>query len=138
LSAIPGAAWETVESAEKLVEMVHAEAGGKVRYGLAGKEGGRDVFSLLELPDSGAVATLPIEGPLDGLASKGGEVDYIHGEEELLGMTDEKCSALLLPPFAKQGLFETVARHGALPRKSFSMGEAEEKRFYLESRYLFI
>ncbi|MDR2101904.1 MAG: DUF1015 domain-containing protein, partial [Treponema sp.] len=44
---------------------------------------------------------------------------------------------LLLPPIKKSGLFQTVARRGPLPRKSFSMGEAPEKRFYLECRRLF-
>jgi hypothetical protein len=43
----------------------------------------------------------------------------------------------VLPPFKKQGLFETVAMRGPLPRKSFSMGGACEKRFYLECRRLF-
>jgi hypothetical protein len=37
----------------------------------------------------------------------------------------------------KAGFFETIARSGPMPRKSFSMGEAEEKRFYIECRKLF-
>jgi hypothetical protein len=44
---------------------------------------------------------------------------------------------ILLPPVKKAGLFQTVARSGPLPRKSFSMGEGIEKRFYLECRRLF-
>jgi hypothetical protein len=44
---------------------------------------------------------------------------------------------ILLPPVKKSGLFETVARFGPLPRKSFSMGESVEKRYYLECRRLF-
>ena len=41
-----------------------------------------------------------------------------------------------LPPFDKSALFPTVATRGVLPRKAFSLGEAEEKRFYLEARKL--
>ena len=69
-------------------------------------------------------------------------IDYIHGEDELfrLAETDNAempAAGLLLPPIPKSGLFETVAHSGPLPRKSFSMGEACEKRFYLECRKLF-
>jgi len=70
----------------------------------------------------------------------GRTVDYIHGKEELRRVAREpakKAVGLLLPPFEKKGLFDTVARTGPLPRKSFSLGEAEEKRYYLECRNLF-
>jgi hypothetical protein len=64
-------------------------------------------------------------------------IDYIHGKDELLRLTGEgRGIGILLPPIKKEGLFETVARSGPLPRKSFSMGEADEKRFYLECRKL--
>ena len=39
-----------------------------------------------------------------------------------------------LPALAKDDFFRTIIRDGALPRKTFSMGEADEKRFYLECR----
>ena len=39
-----------------------------------------------------------------------------------------------LPSISKHDLFRTIVRDGALPRKTFSMGEADEKRFYLEAR----
>lgn len=66
------------------------------------------------------------------------EIDYIHGTEEVfrLGQKDNAVS-ILLPPIAKDSFFETINTRGPLPRKSFSMGEADEKRFYLECRKLF-
>jgi hypothetical protein len=67
-------------------------------------------------------------------------IDYIHGEDELLrlaGDSGRRAVGLVLPPVRKDGLFKTVAKAGPLPRKSFSMGEAPEKRFYLECRKLF-
>jgi hypothetical protein len=68
-------------------------------------------------------------------------VDYIHGEEELIrlaaGQGGRPTAGILLPPIRKEGLFQTIARSGPLPRKSFSLGEACEKRFYLECRRLF-
>ncbi|NLM00629.1 MAG: DUF1015 domain-containing protein [Treponema sp.] len=66
------------------------------------------------------------------------EIDYIHGSDEVfrLGEKDNTVS-ILLPPIAKDSFFATIVRNGPLPRKSFSMGEASEKRFYMECRKLF-
>ena len=62
-------------------------------------------------------------------------IDYIHGEEVLnnLGIEDNNIG-FYLPGMSKHDLFKTVIFDGALPRKTFSMGEADEKRFYLECR----
>ena len=62
-------------------------------------------------------------------------VDYIHGDEvtEELG-SQEGNMGFLLPNMNKNDLFKTVIIDGVLPRKTFSMGEAHEKRFYLECR----
>lgn len=66
------------------------------------------------------------------------EIDYIHGAKEVerLG-SQENGTGILLPPVAKDSFFATIDGRGPLPRKSFSMGEADEKRFYLECRKLF-
>ncbi|MBP3709871.1 MAG: DUF1015 domain-containing protein [Treponema sp.] len=71
-------------------------------------------------------------------AGKSVSIDYIHGSNEVckLGM-QENATGILLPPIAKERFFATISAHGPLPRKSFSMGEADEKRFYLECRKLF-
>ena len=66
------------------------------------------------------------------------EIDYIHGTEEVLALGKKPGAiGILLPPIAKDSFFETINGRGPLPRKSFSMGEADEKRFYLECRKLF-
>ncbi len=66
------------------------------------------------------------------------EIDYIHGSEETLKLGEKQNTVgILLPPIAKDSFFETINGSGPLPRKSFSMGEADEKRFYLECRKLF-
>ena len=71
-------------------------------------------------------------------ASKKPEIDYIHGADEVLKLSErENTVGILLPPIAKDSFFETINGRGPLPRKSFSMGEADEKRFYLECRKLF-
>ncbi len=63
------------------------------------------------------------------------EVDYIHGEDVVESLSKkEGAVGFLLPKPEKSSLFETVIKDGALPRKTFSMGEANEKRFYMEAK----
>ncbi len=63
------------------------------------------------------------------------ELDYIHGEDVTRELaTRESSIGFILPCPDKAQLFEAVIRDGALPRKTFSMGEANEKRFYLEAK----
>ncbi len=65
----------------------------------------------------------------------GGKVDYIHGDEVVYNLAKgEGCVGILLGTMEKQDLFPTVILDGALPRKTFSMGHACDKRFYLECR----
>ena len=69
------------------------------------------------------------------LAGRPGRVDYIHGEEVARQFAARPGNlAFLLPAMDKADLFPTVIREGALPRKTFSMGQANDKRFYLEAR----
>eukprot|EP00727_Mastigamoeba_balamuthi_P005703 m51a1_g1752 hypothetical protein (442) ;mRNA; r:224605-226319 len=62
-------------------------------------------------------------------------IDYVHGDDVVveLGAHEDSCG-ILLPAMAKPELFATVMRMGIVPRKTFSMGEASEKRFYMEAR----
>ena len=65
----------------------------------------------------------------------GGEVDYIHGDD----VTDELGAkagniGFKLPAMGKEQLFKTVMTDGVLPRKTFSMGHAQDKRYYVEAR----
>ena len=62
-------------------------------------------------------------------------VDYIHGEDVVRNLVKtENAIGILLPVMQKNELFATVIKDGVLPRKTFSMGEANDKRFYLEAR----
>ncbi len=63
------------------------------------------------------------------------QIDYIHGDEVVTQLGSEPGNiGFYLPAMEKSDLFKTVIADGALPRKTFSMGEAEEKRFYMECR----
>ena len=66
---------------------------------------------------------------------RGAMVDYIHGDDTVRELcTRSDTTGFFLPAFTKQDLFRTILLDGALPRKSFSMGSANQKRFYLECR----
>jgi len=66
------------------------------------------------------------------------EIDYVHGTEPVSQLGRKPGNmGLYLPAMGKTDLFKTVILDGVLPRKTFSMGEASEKRFYMEARKLF-
>jgi hypothetical protein len=69
------------------------------------------------------------------LSENSGNIDYIHGDEEVTELAQkENAIGFLLPAMEKHQLFRGVISGGALPRKTFSMGHAREKRYYLEGR----
>ena len=69
--------------------------------------------------------------------NKKGNIDFIHGAEELMKLGSQiGITGIYLPPIDKDSFFATISGKGPLPRKSFSMGEADEKRFYLECRQI--
>ncbi|MBQ9839152.1 MAG: DUF1015 domain-containing protein [Oscillospiraceae bacterium] len=71
----------------------------------------------------------------DFLAENPGEIDYIHGDKEVAILAQQdNAIGFLLPAMGKGQLFRGVISGGVLPRKTFSMGHAREKRYYLEGR----
>ncbi len=85
-------------------------------------------------PDS-SLAVGCIQNYIDTyLVENGGSVDYIHGEDVARELAGEGNVAIVLDAMKKSDLFKTVTEDGVLPRKTFSMGEACDKRFYVEAR----
>jgi len=81
---------------------------------------------------SSPIAVGTLQKYLDTLSC---EVDYIHGADVVASLSKKDGSiGFLLPKPDKGSLFETVIKDGALPRKTFSMGEANEKRYYMEAK----
>ena len=90
----------------------------------------------LTVPDGAGLPLQILQDFLDRwLALHDGELDYIHGLDALCAVSCEPGSVgFRLPPVPKEALFPGILSGGVLPRKTFSMGEAEEKRYYLEAR----
>lgn len=71
----------------------------------------------------------------DYLKDHAGTIDYIHGDDTVRELaSDDDSIGFLLPAMEKSDLFRGIVAGGVLPRKTFSMGHAEEKRYYLEAR----
>ena len=64
----------------------------------------------------------------------GAEVDYIHGEDVVMNLSRGNNFGIILDAMDKSDLYKSVILDGALPRKTFSMGDACDKRFYTEAR----
>ncbi|MDR1565890.1 MAG: DUF1015 domain-containing protein [Treponema sp.] len=126
---------------EELIRVIKETGTRGNRLGFIAPEKGGLSLSLIETSASG-IATACLQPLLDEFirTHTGVSIDYIHGEEEIFRLAASPARpalGLLLPPIQKKSLFMTTAKTGPLPRKSFSMGLAEEKRFYLECRKLF-
>ncbi len=125
------------KSEQEMVERVDKAKGDKQVIGLVGGGEGK-TFGVIEIAHP--ASNLPvgtIQDFLDGFVKTGRaeKIDYVHGREVVvrLGLTAGQAG-IYLPGMHKSDLFKTVILDGALSRKTFSMGEAREKRFYMEAR----
>ena len=67
------------------------------------------------------------------ITTHGGSVDYVHGADEVAALSGDGVG-ILLPVISKNDLFRLVIEGGNLPRKTFSMGDGDEKRYYIEAK----
>jgi uncharacterized protein (DUF1015 family) len=100
---------------------------------------GNKLHQLILAKAENALTAALVQQMLDDLSevwrkTSGFRIDYIHGEETVKELAADGAAGIILPPFAKNSFFEAIIRDGILPRKTFSMGEAFEKRYYFECR----
>ncbi|MFH1524599.1 MAG: DUF1015 domain-containing protein, partial [Chloroflexota bacterium] len=126
-----------VANAQEMVERVDRAHGPKHTIGVV-SDGGWESYGVVEIANPST--NLPVgtlQAFLDLFLKEGGadKIDYIHGKNAIcnLGVLPGNAG-FYLPGVDKSDLFKTVILDGALPRKTFSMGAAKEKRFYMESR----
>jgi hypothetical protein len=118
-------------------DAMRAHLGRATRQALGIVQPGRRfaVAEIADPPSSLAVGT--IQPFVDRLVEQGGAtaVDYVHGDETLERLAQQPgCVGLHIGTLSKGELLARVVREGPLPRKTFSMGEAHEKRYYVEAR----
>jgi hypothetical protein len=130
-----GYGYMPVANAKEMIKRVDNATGDKQVIGVIG--GGKP-FGVIQIAK--ATSNLPVgtlQTFLDSFMKANGaeKIDYVHGADVTveLGSQPENIG-FYLPGMNKSDLFKTVILDGALPRKTFSMGEAREKRFYMEGR----
>ena len=127
--------YKPVASAEEMVKRVDNAHGPKQAIGLVG--GGKE-YGVAEIANPSSnlpVGTLQAFLDLFLKVGGAGKIDYVHGDEVVSKLGGQAGNAgFYVPGMDKSDLFKTVILDGALPRKTFSMGEAKEKRFYMEAR----
>ncbi|NMB56282.1 MAG: DUF1015 domain-containing protein [Leptolinea sp.] len=125
---------ESVSNMEQMIASVHDQGSFAQRFGII-TVGGFQVVEIMQPEANLPVGTL--QSFLDNWLQHTTDVkvDYVHGNDVLLNLSSQPSRVgFYLQGMAKNELFRTVILDGALPRKTFSMGEAREKRFYLEAR----
>lgn len=125
---------EISSSPEAMIDAVDKQKPGSHKFGFIINQ----TFNVIEI--SNVSSNLPVgtlQSFLDQFIQANGaeKIDYVHGSDVTcdLGAKEGNCG-FYLPAMRKDQLFKTVIIDGALPRKTFSMGEAFEKRFYMEAR----
>jgi hypothetical protein len=129
--------YAALTTAQEMIGCVDSAGGPRQTIGLVGGGTGK-TFGVIEIANP--ASNLPvgtIQAFLDPFLKDGGaeKIDYVHGGEVVVRLGSQAGNAgFYLPGMQKSDLFKTVILDGALPRKTFSMGEAREKRFYMEAR----
>jgi hypothetical protein len=112
--------------------------GETVSAGQALEYSAQDGPGMMHIADPrNSVVADTLQAGLDALlgAFPKARIDYIHGRDALEALSKAPgCLGFLLPQIRKDTLFSTVMKGGVLPRKAFSIGEADEKRYYMEGK----
>jgi hypothetical protein len=120
--------------AKKLFDLLDQTPAGRQTIGVIQPE---QAFSMTFTKPTSNLAVGTLQPFIDTMIKEqiAGRVDYIHGGEVVAKLSAKKGNVgFYLPGMDKGELFRTVILDGVLPRKTFSMGEAREKRFYMECR----
>lgn len=122
---------------QELLNALKAFAGAEQGIPLKWHRGNEEGLLFLNL-EKGTLAAGILQEFLDRyLAVHAGVVDYIHGTETLMELSKkEGCIGFELPGIKKDRFFQEISENGVFPRKTFSVGHASDKRYYLEARKL--
>lgn len=97
----------------------------------------RGNFYNVSCSSSSPQAISDIQKAIDKFVKKSGVIqDYVHGKNNAIEVAGDNSVAVFMPKLKKEDLFSYISQRKILTRKSFSMGEAEEKRYYLECKLI--
>ena len=112
-------------------QAIGKESGAPIHWHIGQQEG-----TIFVHDESGLLPVGIVQNFLDDyMKNAEGIIDYIHGEDATRQLSQVSGTiGLILPPVEKNAFFQGIIAGGTLPRKTFSMGHAQEKRYYLEAR----
>lgn len=117
---------------ESFIDGLKKELSGSGKLKLITKKG--EIF--IDCPNKSSETITKVQEYIERLRKEGSlDVDYVHGEnyvEEIVHKTN--ALGIIMPEFAKSELFEYVVNVGNLPKKAFSIGTAENKKYYMEAK----
>lgn len=123
------------DAKEDFIKGLEAKLSGEHESFSYSSNGGKKV---LKMPANAPMCYKIVQSYIDEYLSthKEATVDYIHDESELIDCANKNPGsiAIAMPALTKGDVFDYIAADDVLPRKSFSMGHAQEKRYYLESK----
>lgn len=123
-----------MKSRQEMIDEVNHPGSNEQRVGLITPQG----YSVIMIKNSSSnLAVGTLQNFLDPWVKNGAasQIDYVHGDDVVCELGSKPGNiGFYLAGMSKDDLFKTVILDGALPRKTFSMGEAHEKRFYMECR----
>ena len=126
--------FEKMDDAQQMISMVKNATAPDHHFGMI-NESGTQMVTIKDPKFNLPVGTLQAFLDEWQKSKPMAEIDYVHGDEVVLTLSAQKNNAgFYLAGMPKSDLFKTVIKDGSLPRKTFSMGEAHEKRFYFEAR----
>lgn len=116
------------EFVAKLKASLYGDGRLKIMY-----KGGEE---YIKCPENAGTAITEIQRLVEAyLKETGAEIDYVHDVIHLKECVDKSDGmGIVMPAFSRSDLFGYVVNVGNLPKKAFSIGEAEQKRYYLECR----
>lgn len=121
---------EKLSSKDEIHNAINAEG---QHFALIDKDG---IYRYSVIDGTKAIAAGTLQLIIDDmLENKLGEIDYIHGEDVTIALGSKDGNlGVILPDISKQSFFSDMLKDGAYPRKTFSIGHANEKRYYMEAR----
>ena len=120
-----------VSSLEELEMEINGKKG--LHFGLSDSEG---LYAITVSGSTSSLSASLMQKVIDALRKENAcQVDYIHGSDVTVKLSKEEGNiGIILPDVDKSTFFDTVIKEGSFPRKTFSIGHANEKRYYMEAR----
>ena len=126
-----GMTYHREKSIEDMVERINSRDG--LVFGLSVNN---ELYSLEVKGSRNFLSASLMQSVIDSLKERNAcQIDYIHGIDVTVKLSNEGNNiGIILPDVDKSSFFETVIKEGSFPRKTFSIGHANEKRYYMEAR----